>query len=822
MTPLPKMPPEGETEAFKTDILAKLISAVGKDPEHASACDWLIATSLTARDRLTLRWMESTREIYAGEEKRVYYLSMEFLIGRLLIDSLANLGLLETCEEALAEHGQSLNELKELEPDAALGNGGLGRLAACFLESMGTVGVAGFGYGIRYDHGLFRQAFDDGIQIEKPEDWLSFGNPWQFERPEVVYEIGYGGVAAGNSVDKSDEPRRARWHPAKKVLAVAFDTPIAGWEGRRVNTLRLWSARSPDLMRLEEFNRGDYLGALADQAEAESISRVLYPDDSSEIGEELRVRQEYFFTSASLQDLIRRHLDQYPDLTNLADKVAIQLNDTHPALAVPELIRLLVDEHAMSWKDAWRITRACIAYTNHTLMPEALESWPVVLIERLLPRHMQIINALHADQMRALNDKDVTDEKTLQAVSVIDDRGDHRVRMGHLAFLGSHHVNGVSALHGELMRETVFADLHRLFPERIGHQTNGITPRRWLLQCNPGLAALVTEAIGDRWIGDLPVLEALAPMADDPAFRERYADVKRANKRTLAAVIADEISLKVDPSAMFDVQIKRIHEYKRQLLNILETVALANTIRAHPEREWQPRVKIFGGKAAGSYHVAKMIIKLINDVAKVINNDPMIGDRLKVAFLPNYRVSLAEKIIPAADLSEQISTAGMEASGTGNMKFALNGALTIGTLDGANVEIKEHVGDDNIVIFGLTADEVLETRRVGYDAAKVVEATPALREVLNEIRTGVFSPGDPDRFKPLVDGLLVHDYFLVTADFDAYAEAQREIDRRYARSDDWYRQAILNTAHAGWFSSDRTIRGYAQDIWNVPAKEADP
>ncbi|MGI9485629.1 MAG: glycogen/starch/alpha-glucan phosphorylase [Geminicoccaceae bacterium] len=822
MTPLPKMPPEGDTDAFKADILAKLISAVGKDPEHASARDWLIATSLTVRDRLTLRWMESTREIYADEEKRVYYLSMEFLIGRLLIDSLANLGLLETCEEALAEHGQSLDELKELEPDAALGNGGLGRLAACFLESMGTVGVAGFGYGIRYDHGLFRQAFDDGFQIEKPEDWLSFGNPWQFERPEVVYEIGYGGVAAGNSVDKSDEPRRARWHPAKKVLAVAFDTPIAGWKGRRVNTLRLWSARSPDLMRLEEFNRGDYLGALADQAEAESISRVLYPDDSSEIGEELRVRQEYFFTSASLQDLIRRHLDQYPDLTNLADKAAIQLNDTHPALAVPELMRLLVDEHAMSWEDAWKVTRACIAYTNHTLMPEALESWPVALIERLLPRHMQIINALHADQMQALSDKGVTDEKILQAVSVIDDRGDHRVRMGHLAFLGSHHVNGVSALHGELMRETVFADLHRLFPERIGHQTNGITPRRWLLQCNPGLAALVTETIGDRWIGDLPALEALAPMADDPAFRERYADVKRANKRTLAAVIADEIGLTVDPSAMFDVQIKRIHEYKRQLLNILETVALANAIRAHPERGWQPRVKIFGGKAAGSYHVAKMIIKLINDVAKVINNDLLIGDRLKVAFLPNYRVSLAEKIIPAADLSEQISTAGMEASGTGNMKFALNGALTIGTLDGANVEIKEHVGDDNIVIFGLTADEVLETRRVGYDVAKTVRATPALREVLNEIRAGVFSPDDPDRFKPLVDGLLQHDYFLVTADFDAYAEAQREIDRRYARSEDWYRQAILNTAHAGWFSSDRTIRGYAQNIWNVPAKEADP
>lgn len=821
MTSLPTSSSNDQVDGLKDDILAKLTLNVGKDPEHASQRDWLIATSLAVRDRLSLQWMESTRRIYAGEEKRVYYLSMEFLIGRLLIDSLSNLGLREACSAALADLGQSLDELKELEPDAALGNGGLGRLAACFLESMGSVGVAGFGYGIRYDHGLFRQAFDDGVQIEKPEDWLSFGNPWQFERPEVVYEIGYNGTVEPCEGGGNEE-RRGVWHPAQRVLAVAFDTPIAGWEGRRVNTLRLWSARSPDLMRLDEFNRGDYLGALKDQAEAESISRVLYPDDSTEIGQELRVKQEYFFTSASLQDLIRRHLDQYPDLTNLADKAAIQLNDTHPALAVPELMRLLVDEHAMSWKDAWDITRGCIAYTNHTLMPEALESWPVTLIERLLPRHMQIINILHADHMQALNDKGVTDETTLRAVSVIDDNNGHRVRMGHLSFVGSHHVNGVSALHSELMKETVFAALHQQFPDRIVNQTNGITPRRWLLQCNPKLAALVTEAIGDRWIGDLPALEALAPMADDAAFRERFAQVKQANKEALAKIIEGEIGLKVDPNAMFDVQIKRIHEYKRQLLNILETVALASAIRARPTADWQPRVKIFGGKAAASYHTAKTIIKLINDVAKVINNDPVIGDRLKVAFLPNYRVSLAEKIIPAADLSEQISTAGMEASGTGNMKFALNGALTIGTLDGANVEIKDHVGDDNIIIFGLTAGEVLDIRPKGYDAAKTLNASPALRQVLDEVANGVFSPDDPNRFKPLVNGLLQHDYFLVTADFDAYAKAQRAADQRYGRSDRWYRQVILNTAHAGWFSSDRTIRGYARDIWGVPTEGADP
>ncbi len=819
MKPLPDLPPSDDAASLKEAILAKLTFTVGKDPAHAAPRDWLIATAFAARDHLALRWMDSTRRIYANQEKRVYYFSMEFLIGRLLTDTLSNLGLYKACEQALQDLGQSLDELKELEPDAALGNGGLGRLAACFLESMGSTGVAGFGYGIRYDHGLFRQAFDDGFQIEKPEDWLAFGNPWQFERPEAVYEVGYGGTVTDDGVDQGGEPRRARWQPASKVLAVAFDTPIAGWRGERVNTLRLWSARSPDIMRLDEFNRGDYLGALADQAEAESISRVLYPDDSTEKGQELRVRQEYFFVSASLKDLIRRHLDQYPDLANLPEKAAIQLNDTHPALAVPELMRLLVDERGLAWDEAWRITRACIAYTNHTLMPEALESWPLALIERLLPRHMQIIGLLHADHMAALEADGVTDEAALGELALIDRSNGHRVRMGHLAFLGSHRVNGVSALHSELMKETVFAALHRRFPDRIVNQTNGITPRRWLKQCNPGLAALVTEAIGDRWIGDLEAIEALAPMAGDAAFRERFAAVKRANKEALAETIHDILGLRIDPSAMFDVQIKRIHEYKRQLLNILETAALAAEIRANPTADWTPRVKIFGGKAAASYHTAKMIIKLINDVARVINRDPVIGDRLKVAFLPNYRVSLAETIIPAAELSEQISTAGMEASGTGNMKFTLNGALTIGTLDGANVEIRERVGEDNIFIFGLEADDVLNARRDGYDAAETVRNTPTLEEILDAIATGVFSPDDPNRYRSLVNGLVGHDYFMVTADFAAYAEAQRRVDESYRRADDWTRRAVLNTANAGWFSSDRTIRGYARDIWGIAAAD---
>ena len=816
MPSLPRLPPTQDIARFKKQLIAKLTFSVGKDPEHATPRDWMIATSLTVRDHLALRWMESTRQIYASEEKRVYYLSMEFLIGRLLTDVLSNLELDDTCAKALEEVGQSLDELRELEPDAALGNGGLGRLAACFLESMGSVGVAGFGYGIRYDHGLFRQAFVDGVQIEKPEDWLSFGSPWQFERPEAVYEVGYGGVTTRDGVDgRNSSSRRGSWQPATRVLAVAHDTPIAGWQGQRVNTLRLWSARAPDLMNLETFNRGDYSAALEDQAEAESISRVLYPDDSSEKGQELRVRQEYFFVSASLQDLIRRHLDTYPDLSNLPDKVAIQLNDTHPALAVPELMRILVDEHELAWADAWRITRACIAYTNHTLLPEALESWPVALIQRLLPRHMEIIGLLHTDQMQALKADGVTDQETLGALTLIDQGSGHRVRMGHLAFVGSHHVNGVSALHSELMKETVFQALHQRYPDRIVNETNGVTPRRWLKQCNPGLSALVTEAIGDRWIGDLEQIEALAPFAEDAGFRERFAAVKRANKEALTATIRDILGISVDPAAMFDVQIKRIHEYKRQLMNILESVALADEIRADPTAEWTPRVKIFGGKAAASYHTAKTIIRLINDVAAVINRDPVIGDRLKIVFLPNYRVSLAEKIIPAADLSEQISTAGMEASGTGNMKFALNGALTIGTLDGANVEIKERVGDDNIFIFGLQADEVLEARRKGYDAAATVRQTPALSDVLQQIKSGVFSPDDPERYRDFVDGLLGNDYFMVTADFAAYAATQREADRHYQRMDDWMRRAVLNTAKAGWFSSDRTIRGYARDIWGV-------
>ena len=598
-------------EALREAILAKLTYAVGRDRAHAHDHDWYVATALAVRDHAIDRWFATSREADARRQKRVYYLSLEFLIGRLLSEYLCNLQLQEICREALAGLDVDLDRIRELEPDAALGNGGLGRLAACFMESMATVGVAGFGYGIRYQHGLFRQLFNDGWQVEQPEDWLSFGNPWEFERPEICYPVDFGGTL--ETVTAEDGRERQIWHPAERVSAVAYDTPIAGWPGRHVNTLRLWSARSANPMRLDHFNRGDYMGAVAEQVTSESIVRVLYPNDDTPAGQQLRLKQEYFFTSASLQDVLRRHLQQTGDLASLPKHAALQLNDTHPAIAVAELMRLLVDQHGLDWQRAWRITRGCIAYTNHTLLPEALESWPVALLERLLPRHMRIIERLNDELLEELDGHDVEP----RAVALIDHGHGGRVRMGNLAFFGAHKVNGVSALHTELMKQTVFRDLHRLFPDRIVNQTNGITARRWLRQCNPALAGLITDAIGPGWIGDLEQLTALAPLADDAGFRERFAAVKRGNKERLAAVIAQRAGIEVDPDAMFDVHIKRIHEYKRQLLNILEAVALWQAIREEPGRDWPARVKIFGGKAAASYHQAKLIIKLINDVARV-------------------------------------------------------------------------------------------------------------------------------------------------------------------------------------------------------------
>ncbi|WP_224545713.1 glycogen/starch/alpha-glucan phosphorylase [Mesorhizobium sp. CA16] len=804
-----------DPKTLAEEVLMSLKYRVGKDTTVATPYDWLTASIKVVRDRIVDQWMQATREAYDQQEKRVYYLSLEFLIGRLMRDAFSNLGLMENMREALSSLGVDLDLIAGLEPDAALGNGGLGRLAACFMESMATVDIPAHGYGIRYANGMFRQEIHGGWQVELPETWLDHGNPWEFERRERSFEVGFGGsVEAITSKDGRLE--RHVWKPTEHVLAVAYDTPVAGWRARRVNTLRLWSGMPIDPILLDKFNAGDHIGALAESNKADALSRVLYPADSHMAGQELRLRQEYFFSTASLQDIVQRHLSQYGDLKSLPDKAAIHLNDTHPAVAVPELMRLLMDVHGMDFDQAWDITKRTFGYTNHTLLPEALESWPVPLFERLLPRHMQIVYAINAQVLLEARATNQFSGDQIARISLIQENGDRRVRMGNLAFVGSHSINGVSALHTELMKETVFADLHKLYPDRINNKTNGITPRRWLIQCNPGLTSLAREAIGDRFMDDIEAVKDLDPLADDAAFREKFAGVKRQNKARLANLVADRLGIRIDPSALFDIQVKRIHEYKRQLLNILEAIALYDQIRSHPERDWMPRVKIFGGKAAPSYHNAKLIIKLANDVAKVINGDPSVRGLLKVVFVPNYNVSLAEVLMPAADLSEQISTAGMEASGTGNMKFALNGALTIGTLDGANVEIKEHVGDDNIFIFGLTTAEVAERRANGYNPRGVIETSSELSQAVSAISSGVFSPDDPDRYRDLMNGLYQSDWFMVAADFDSYAACQREVDAVWRNSPDWYARAIRNVARVGWFSSDRTIRQYAKDIWNVP------
>jgi len=818
MTQESNLPSPDDIATFRENILRKLTYAIGKDAGHASQLDWYEAVALATRDRMIDRWMDRTRETYRQNGKRVYYLSLEFLIGRLLTDSLSNLGLLDIAREALAELGVDFDQIRLQEPDAALGNGGLGRLAACFMESMATLGVAAYGYGIRYDHGLFRQAIVDGWQHEQTETWLNFGNPWEFERAEVSYLIGFGGhVTALPRAGDEQALSQHFWHWAEGVRAIAYDTPTVGWRGSSVNTLRLWRARAEADFHLERFNAGDHIGAVAEEARAESISRVLYPADSTEAGQELRLRQEYFFVAASLQDLLRRHLDQHQSVLSLPEYNAIQLNDTHPAIAVAELMRLLVDVHDVPWTRAWELTVATLSYTNHTLLPEALETWPVGLMERLLPRHMQIIYLINAQHLDSLRARDINDARLLRSVSLIEEDHGRRVRMGNLAFLGSHCVNGVSALHTQLMRETVFTDLHRLYPQRISNKTNGITFRRWLYQANPSLTRLLVEHVGEDLL-DAPEtrLRELEPFAEQTEFRRRFAEQRLANKELLAGLIQERVGIRVDPHALFDVHVKRIHEYKRQLLNLLHTVALYQAIRADPGGDWVPRVKIFAGKAAASYHTAKLIIKLTNDIARTINDDPTVRDLLKVVFLPNYNVSLAERIIPAADLSEQISTAGLEASGTSNMKFALNGALTIGTLDGANVEMSEQIGLEHMFIFGMTAQEVEARKQAGeYNAEATIYQSPRLNEVLMAIRNGAFSADDPGRYTALIDGITWHDTFMVCADFEAYWQAQREVEKRWRDPARWWRSAVLNTARTGWFSSDRTIREYAEEIWKV-------
>ncbi|MCO4842022.1 MAG: glycogen/starch/alpha-glucan phosphorylase [Yoonia sp.] len=793
----PHAAPDVSIHDLRDSIHRHLTYTIGKDKSHASTYDWRMAVSYSVRDLIVDSWFAATRRTYEQQGKRVYYLSMEFLIGRILEDAVINLGLHQKIEDVLQEDGVSLMTVVEDEPDAALGNGGLGRLAACFLESMSTLGCPAFGYGIRYEHGLFRQRFEGGRQVETPEDWLNQTHPWEFERPEANYTIPFKG-----RVEMVEG--RAIWHASETVLARAYDTPVVGWQGRWSNTLRLWGALPTEKFDLERFNSGDFTAAAAPEALARTLSRVLYPEDTTEAGKELRLKQEFFLTSAALQDILRRFLSEYDDPSLLPDKVAIQMNDTHPALAGPELMRLLVDVHGLDWAKAKQIACKCLNYTNHTLLPEALERWSTWLMGRVLPRHMQIIERIDVEHQAATNC-----DPSLKIVY------QDQVHMGTLAFVMAAHVNGVSALHSDLMRETVFADLDRLYPNRILNQTNGVTPRRWIRLSNPALSGVITDAIGAGWEDDLDRLSELKAFGSDPEMLARIHAAKHANKVAFANWVNDKMGISIDPEAMFDVQIKRIHEYKRQLLNVFETVARWNAIRQNPTADWTPRVKIFGGKAAPGYYTAKEIIRLINDVAKVVNNDPVTKDLLKVVYPANYNVSMAQRLIPAADLSEQISTAGKEASGTGNMKFTMNGALTIGTLDGANVEIRDHVGPDNFFLFGMTAAQVQERYQSPEHARNAILASQSLQDVLQIIAEGRFNPEEPSRYSGLVEQTWNHDPFLVASDYDSYLAAQAQVDLTYRDQNAWDQLALRNIAGSGYFSSDRTIRGYMADVWDA-------
>ena len=782
-------------QALHDRILHHLAYSQGRGAEFATTFDWRMAVSHTVRDLMTQTWIDAFRAARDQGAKRVYYLSMEFLIGRILDDAIINLRLEQPMDEALRMLGLNKQEILDNEPDAALGNGGLGRLAACFMESLSSLGCPAFGFGIRYEHGLFRQRFEGGQQVESPEDWLNQPHPWEFVKIDYSYTVGFKGhveTANGRSV----------WHPGESVVARAYDTPVIGWGGTWANTLRLWGAHPTTLLDLHRFNAGDHTAAAEPEALARTLSRVLYPDDTTDAGKELRLKQEYFLTSASLQDILRRFFQEYGDLGMLPDKVAIQLNDTHPAIAGPELIRLLMDDHGLSFDAARDLARGVLNYTNHTLMPEALERWSTWLMGRVLPRHMQIIQMIDEDHRR-------TSGRPPHVGIIQHDQ----VLMGELAFVMANRVNGVSALHTELVKTTVFADLHRLHPDRIVNQTNGVTPRRWMRLANPGLARLLDETIGEGWTTDLDRLRDLEPHAEDAAFRAALSGVKRANKVWLSDGLLAGLGVRADPDAIFDVQIKRIHEYKRQLLNILEAIALWKRIHDDPKGDWTPRIKIFGGKAAPGYWLAKSVIHLINDVAATINGDPVTAKFLQIAYPANYNVSMAEDLIPAADLSEQISTAGKEASGTGNMKFALNGALTVGTLDGANVEIRDLVGPENFFLFGLTAEKAAAEAATPGHARRAIEQSEDLKAALHLIAEGRF--GRAENYYHLLDRTWNDDPFLVASDFDAYFATQRRIDAAYRDSAAWDRMAALNIARSGFFSSDRTIRGYMKDIWQA-------
>ncbi|MHB1228663.1 MAG: glycogen/starch/alpha-glucan phosphorylase [Desulfurivibrionaceae bacterium] len=801
---------------FLTTINHHLLSFLGRDPQRAGTRDLYKALAYTIRDFLIERWISTQKGYYAKGKKRVYYLSLEFLIGRSLGNSLINLGFYDEMKEVMEEMGYDLEEIREEEDDAALGNGGLGRLAACFLDSLATLGVPAYGYGIRYEYGLFFQRIVDGFQVEHPDNWLRYGTPWEYERPTNLYPVQYYGRVQRYRNNKGE--LRTEWIETEEIMAMACDVLVPGFNNDNVINMRLWTARASREIDLGSFNRGNYISAVQEKVQSETISKVLYPSDDIREGQELRLKQQYFFVAATFQDILRRHTKKHDNFDSFADEIAVQLNDTHPAIAIPEFMRLLVDEEAVPWEKAWQICVGTFGYTNHTLMPEALESWPAELLGKVLPRHLEIIYEINRQFLDEVAARYPGRDDLLRDMSIIEEGPVKRVRMAYLAIVGSHSVNGVAELHTHLLKTRLFKNFHEFYPGRFNCKTNGITQRRWLLKCNPGLAGLITDTIGGEWVTNLDYLRNLEPYAGQPKFQKKWAKVKTENKKRLAALIKQECGVVVSPNSLFDVQVKRIHEYKRQLLNVLHVITLYHRIANGEDTDSPPRTIVFGGKAAPSYFKAKLIIKLITSVAEVVNNDSRIGDRLKMAFIPNYGVSVAEKIFPASDLSEQISTAGTEASGTGNMKFALNGALTIGTLDGANIEIREEVGAENIFIFGMTTEEVEEAkrnpRRNGFD---VYRDNAEVKRTLDSIGNGYFSKGDTHLFAPIVEGLLNHnDPYLLLLDLEDYLRCQKEVGELYRDQPNWIRKSILNVARMGKFSSDRTIREYARDIWGVP------
>ena len=779
----------------------------------ASGDDAYFALSLAVRDRLVRKWLRTQRQYYQQDVKRVYYLSLEYLMGRLLGNALINMDYYDECYKILKEDGYSLEEIRDFEHDMGLGNGGLGRLAACYLDSMATLELPAFGYGIRYEYGIFEQEIENGFQVEYPDNWLSDGNPWDIMRRRLEFRVKFYGKT--RKVETENGDYKFEWIDTEDVLAMAYDVPIPGYGNNTVNNLRLWEARACKDFSFKDFNAGNYVAAVATKTDSETISKVLYPNDSYLEGKFLRLKQQYFFVSATLQDIIRKYKINHDTFDKFADKTAIQLNDTHPVIAIPELMRILIDQENFSWDNAWKITCKTFAYTNHTVVPEALEEWSLQLFEELLPRHIQIVHEINRRFLEYVKENYTTDEKILAKLSIIKEEPERAVRMANLAIVGSFAVNGVAALHTEIIKTKIFHHFNKIYPGKFINVTNGITPRRWLKAANPFLSNIITEKIGDAWLKDLEIFKQLESFVDDETFLESWRSAKWLNKKLLIDYIESEHNITINPESMFDVQIKRFHEYKRQLLNIFHVITLYNRIKENPGITMVPRTIIFGGKAAPAYFMAKLIIKLINSVADLVNNDPEVGDKLKVVFLKNYSVTLAEKIIPASDLSEQISMAGLEASGTGNMKFALNGALTIGTMDGANIEIREEVGEENIFIFGLLADEVVKLKENGYNPLEYYEGNKELKKIIDMISSNYFNASEPGIFQPIIEKLLHDDYYCLFADYQSYIDAQDKVSELYMNTNEWTKKTVLNVARVAKFSSDRSIKEYAEKIWKV-------